>query len=506
MALGMLGAGNARESVAAAQAGPLAHRGVIVQGDDVVSLDPRLQRAMHNDVVVMAAAEKLLRMSKTNYGTLEGLLATKWELVSDTTWRFNLREGVTFHNGVEFTAETLKVWMDVYRAEALSKDRVDAIDTIEVVDDHTIDFNTKYPYALLPYQLNAVGNIAEPGWAASSSYSENTVIGTGPYKVVEWAQGQHVRFEINPDWWGWDNELAGRFESLDFQPISEASTRIAALLTNEVDIIREVPAQDINRVRETDDAVVETVAGNRCMTIFLRDDIPPTDDVRVRQALNHAVDVDALIAAIHGGNAVKLQGQSVGPTVVGHHPNLAAYPYDPERAKSLLREAGYPNGFDVQLDTSAGRYSKDVEVSNAIAGMLDEVGVRAEVVINETAEYAAKYARTEPHANLFFWASGNIVPEAENAFNDLLVRPGQEEETSGFHNAELMDIQNELKQTLDSERRLALAHTGMEIVHEQAPMIFLYQQVDVYGRGEDVIWTPRPDEWILADEISASAT
>lgn len=503
-ALGLLGAryiGSA--SPAAAQGSGSARRGVIVQSDDIVSLDPRKQRAMHNEVVIMAAAEKLVRMNRE--GALEGHLAVKCEPIRERAWRFHLRRGVRFHNGVDFKADALKAWMDVYRAQSLSRDRVDAIDDIAIVDDYTIDFNTKYPYPLLPYQLNAIGAIAEPGWAAGPSYSERTVVGTGPYKVVDWAKGQRVRFDINPEWWGWKGDISRRLPSLDFRPIAESSTRVAALLTGEADIVRGVPAQDIRRVRASDGAAVETIAGNRCMNIFLRDDIPPTNDVRVRRALNHAVDIEAIIRALHGGNAVKLQGQPVGPSVIGFNPNLGAYPHDPAKARQLLREAGYPNGFDIKFDTSAGRYEKDVEVSNAIAGMLAKIGVRAEVVINETAEYAAKYARSIPYANMFFWASGNIVPEAENAFNDLLPRPGQKEPTSGFHSAELAAIQNELKQTLNTGKRKALAHAGMEIIHREAPMLFLYQQVDIYGRRKNIDWSPRTDEWILADEISIAA-
>ncbi len=491
---------------ATARAASDGRHGVVIQGDDIISLDPRKERAMYNEVVVMAAAEKLVRMSKTNYGTLEGLLATQWGLVGEKTWRFSLRKGVKYHNGTPFTAETVKGWLDLFRTQGLSRDRLDAIESIAVVDDYTVDFNTKYPYALLPYQLNAVGNIVDPGWATGSSYAENKIVGTGPYKLVEWVKGQHVRYEANPDYWGWGGKLDRRFATLDFRPIPEASTRAAALLTDSADIVRDISIQDINRIKAArNGAVCETIPGNRCVNIFLRDDIAPTNDVRVRQALNYAIDVDALIKVILGGYAVKLQGQSVGPTVVGHNPDIKAYPYDPAKAKQLLRDAGYPNGFDIKFDTSSGLYEKDVETASAIAGMLAKVGIRVEVVINEAAQYNAKYVRAIPQAHMFFWASGNIVPEAENAFNDLLVRPGQKDLTNGFHNKDLDAIQAELKQTIDTKKRLSLAYAGMQIVHDQAPMIFLYQQVNIYGRGGHAIWTPRPDEWILADEISTSA-
>ena len=498
------GAGLLRASPAHAQTAGL--HGVIVQGSDVISLDPRKERAMYNEVVVMAAAEKLLRMSKTKYGTLEGLLATNWSLVNDKTWRFSLRQRVKYHNGETFTAESLKAWMDLYRTQALSRDRLDAVDSISVVDDHTVDFNMKSPYALLPFQLNAVGSIVEPGWSSGAAYAENKLVGTGPYRLVEWVKGQRVRYEINPEYWGWNGKPEKHFATLDFRPIPEAATRAAALLTDAADIARDISIQDIIRFKDArNHASVVTSPSNRCVNVFLRDDIPPTNDVRVRQALNYAVDVDALIKVILGGYGVKLPGQSVGATVIGCNPDIVAYPYDPAKAKQLLRDAGYPNGFDIKFDTSSGLYEKDVETASAIAGMLAKVGIRAEIVINEAAQYNAKFVRSLPTANLFFWASGNIVPEAENAFNDLLVRPGQKDLTSGFHNKDLEAIQTQLKQTLDPEKRLSLAHAGMQIAHEQAPMIFLYQQVNIYGRSGRTLWAPRPDEWILTDEVLASA-
>lgn len=470
----------------------------IVQSADIFSLDPNKPLATHNFNMFMVLTDNLVRFGKAQAYELDPRLgvAERWEQRSPTRVRFYLRRGVKFVTGKEFTATDASYSIERYVRAGVWQSAVSMIDRVDAVDKHTIDIVTKKPSALLLDGLTATCYMLPEGWGESADYSPDKIVGTGPYKVVAWEKGRQVVAEAFNDYWG------GRppFRRVIWRPIPDAFTRAAALLNSEAQIVRQVLPQDVARINASGRVRVESVAGQRCVNLIMRDDISPTNDVRVRQAFNYAVDVNEIVRTIHGGFAKALDGQFTGPGVRGWDSTVKAYAYDPERARTLLKDAGYPKGVAVKLDTPRGRYAQDVETANAVAGMLRKVGVACEVVVNESAEYQAKYSGQRPCNPLFLYASGNAIPDIENALNDILVGsqlPG----TRGVHNKQLVDIRDRLSQTVDPERRAPIYREAVRWLHDEAIAIFLYQQGDLYGVSNTVDWKPRPNEFIFPTEV-----
>ncbi len=470
----------------------------IVQTADIFSLDPNKPLATHNYNMFMVLTDNLVRFGNARAYEFDPRLgiAERWEQKGPTRMRFYLRRGVKFVTGKEFTAADASYSIERYVRDGVWQSAVSMIDHVETVDKYTIDIVMKRPSGLLLDGLTATCYMLPEGWAESADYSPDKIVGTGPYRVVAWDKGRQVITEAFKDYWAGPPP----FRRVVWRPIPDAFTRVAALLNNEAQIVKQVLPQDVARVNASSIAQVKSVAGQRCINLIMRDDIAPTNDVRVRQAFNYAVDVQEIIRTIHGGFPKALEGQFTGPGVRGWDSTVKAYPYDPERAKALLKDAGYGGGVAIKLDTPRGRYAQDLETANAVAGMLRKVGVACEVVVNESGEYQAKYSGQKPCNPLFLYASGNAIPDIENAVNDILIGsniPG----TRSVHNNQLADIRDRLAQTVDPEKRKPLYSEAVRWLHDQAIAIFLYQQGDLYGVNNTLEWSPRSNEFIFPTEI-----
>ncbi len=467
----------------------------IVQGADTDAIDPTRQTQLHSENVISTMCEKLLRASKAAPGTFEPLLATKWEPVGGDKWRITLRQGVKFHNGADFNAEAAKWSLDHYLAEALSKTMFRGVSRVEIVDDHTLDIFTASPNGLIPSYLAGLPSMLEPGWMTSADYSPDKIVGTGPYKFVAWEKGQHVTVEAFDGYWGGRPEV---FQTIQWRPIAEGSTRVAALLAGEVDIVRQITPQDVPRIEERPGVRAVTSPSSRTMMIRIRNDIPPFDDPRVRLALNLAVNVEAIIKAIMKGYAVPLQAQTVMQGVAGWDPDVKALPYDPERAKALLSEAGVKPGFQVKLDATKGRWGNDLEVCSAVAGELRKVGIEVEVVVNESGTFNEKHTGVKEFAPLFIRSSGNLIPDIENGLNDMIRIPPN---GAKFHSEKLTELFGNLQNTASPSDREVISKDIAQTISTEIPAIFLFNYVDIYGIKDDIDWTPRFDQYIYVDEV-----
>lgn len=479
-----------------AQSGAAARTLTIVQGADTDSIDPTKETQLHSENVIATMCEKLLRPSKTDPGKFEPLLATKWEPVGNDKWRLSLRQGVKFHNGADFNAKTAKWSLDHYLAEALSRTMVRGISRVDVVDDYTIDIFTTSPNGLIPSYLAGMPCMLEPGWMTSANYSPDKIIGTGPYKFVEWKKGQYVTVEAFDGYWGGRPKV---FETVRWRPIAEGSTRVAALLAGEVDIVRQITPQDVPRIEQRRGVKAVTSPSSRTLMIRIRNDIPPFDDPRVRLALNLAVNVEAIIKAIMKGYAVPLQAQTIMRGVTGWDPDVKAIPYDRERAKALLSEAGVKPGFQVKLDTTKGRWGNDLEVCTAVAGELRKVGIEVEVVVNEAGTFNEKHTGVKEFAPLFVRSSGNAIPDIENGLNDMIRIPPNK---SKFHSEKLMELFGKLQNTAAPSEREVISRDVAKAISTEIPAIFLFNYVDIYGIKDDIDWSPRFDQYIFVNEVA----
>lgn len=463
----------------------------VITGSEISTLDTIKTNALEDIVLIEALTDKLCRMSATNYGQLEPMLATSWTTVNPTKWRFKLRQDVKFHNGHEFTAETAKFSIEKYAADGVFKALVAAIDHAEVVDKYTVDIVTKVPTGLVPMMMNAGVHQHDPAWYTSSDYSGDRLIGTGPAKFVEWVKGQRVVMEANPNWW------AGKisWDRITWRPISEGATRANAAIAGEADIVRNILGQDVDRVKARQGVRIETVGSNRVATLRYRDDLAPFDNKLVRQALNYGVDMNDIVTNVLKGYGKPTGAQVQGPQVAHYQKDVQGYPYDVDKAKSLLAQAGFPRGFTTKIGTPRGRDQGDFEFVQAVAGQLKKIGVEAEVVLFEAGEYQTIYAGQKEATPIFYYSSGNIIPDAENAVRDFLA-----ERSYKVRSPEYAAIYAKLSGTLDESERERLSREAVLLMKDYCPGIFGYQLVQAYAVADRVQWIPRSDEKILIDE------
>ncbi len=466
---------------------------MVIAGDDIGTFDPTKTNSLKDLTIINCITGRLVRGSATHRGQVDPHLALSVEAVQPDRWRVVLRQGVKFHNGVPFTAETAKWSLNHYAQTAILKTVLNPLDHVDIVDDHTLDIVTKFPTGLMPLILAVVAEQLEPGWMTSSQYSPAALVGTGPARLVEWTKGQRVVLQVDPDHWSGPIVV----DHLTTRPIGEAATRANAALAGEGDIIRNILGQDVPRFKDRKGMSIKKVGSNRCAHIRLRMDQPPFNNQLVRQAVNYAVDIPAIVTNVLQGYGIPLSGQMQGPFARYWQEDVKPYPYDPDKARALLKQAGFPNGFSTRLGTVRGRDQNDFEFSAAIAGQLSDVGIDADLVVNESGAYQAKYAGMEPAEPMFYWSSGNMIQDAENAFRDISYkRGGLELNTPAF-----ADIIHRMERAVQDSERNAVAREGILYMRDTAPLLFGYQLVQAYAVSDRLAWEPRADEYVYLEEI-----
>ncbi|MEA2582981.1 MAG: peptide/nickel transport system substrate-binding protein [Thermomicrobiales bacterium] len=477
----------------------------VVTGSDPGVLDPHGVNAAVSEATVVFGQifETLVDVAFTEGSQPSFIpqLATEWTSVDELTWEFKLREGVTFHNGEPFTADAVKFSVERIRNPEMKSPATQylpaSLDRVDVVDPLTVRVVTKSPYPLTVLSFSRL-RIVPPLYVEEQGAEGfgKAPVGTGPFKFVEWVKDDHTTLERNDDYWGG----ASAISRIVFQPRPEPSARTAALLSGEADIVTLVPISDVQSIADSSELAVAEVPSIRAMFVEL-DSIgdTPLKDVRVRQALNYAVDKDELIEFLLEGHGVKLDGQLPTKQYFGHNPNLQAYPYDPDKAKALLAEAGYGDGFDITLRGPVGRYMADKELTEAIAGKLAEVGVRATVDVTEWSVYIGKlYERNLAPMFLLGWAP---LPDTLGMLTLNLCSS-----VVNYHcNQEYDDLVAEANTTVDEAARSELYNQATQWLYDNPPCIFLHQQMNIYGVNKRVQgFTPYPDEFFRLNGVTKS--
>lgn len=460
----------------------------VMQHTDVTTLDPNADTLITTRNVVFNIFDALVERDEAM--NLQPSLATSWTVVDDNTWRFTLREGVTFQDGTPFTADDVKFTVERIQDPANNSRMlsfVEAIAEVRIIDDHTIDIATKAPYPILLTRLAGVPIVSRTIIERMGvDQAANNPIGTGPFRFVEWVRDDHVTLEAYEDHW----RGAPLIRTVTFRPAAEAFTRLVNLETGEADIVVNIPAVLAQRASETPGIRLGRVATVRVTHVQFDMDDPPFDDVRVRQALNYAVDVDAIIASILQGNAVRVNGL-ISPETFGYAHDVTPYTQDLERARALLAEAGYPDGFEVTFTASTGGFMQR-EVAEAIAGQLAEVGVTANVQMLE-GNKIIQDVWDGINAPMYFFSWGSATFDADGTLFPKL-RSGQL--YSHFANERADALLDEAHTTLDQQRRAEVYAELTQLIKDEAPVIFLYQEIGLYGIRDGVQWEPRSDEML----------
>ncbi|MDO3412422.1 ABC transporter substrate-binding protein [Saccharibacillus sp. CPCC 101409] len=466
---------------------------------DVNGLDPGF--LTENAQVVDNIFDTLVKRDE-NEQLVPGL-ATDWKQIDDNTWEFKLREGVKFTNGEPFNAEAVKYSLDRVldpANNAPTASYVSTIKEVQAVDDYTVHVVTKNPDPLIPTRFNRYPTeIVPPKYTEEAGQEKfaQEPIGTGPYKFVSWDKGSSVVLEANPDYWGEQPAV----EKVTFRSIPEASTRVSALLNGEVDIVTAVSPEDRSKIESSSTAKLSAVerAGNTVYVGF-KTDVKPFDDPKVRQALNYAIDVKSIVDKVLQGSAVQTNSL-IGPKDFGYAGEPDGYDYDPEKAKRLLAEAGYPDGFSATLDTVSW-YIKNTDVAQVIAEQLKAVGVTIKVNNVESSVYRTLVpAGKQSDLYVLGWSSTNTL-DADAAIYAIL-RSG--ESYSTYSNPDVDAKLDEARSTTDEERRKQLYQEIQGEVIQDAPRIFLYQENQYYGVSDRLNWEGRIDGSIPVSTITAGA-
>jgi peptide/nickel transport system substrate-binding protein len=479
------------------------------------SLDPHFQALNSNHELSMHVYETMMRQDPQM--RLLPSLATSWKPIDPNTWEFKLRQGVKFHNGTPFTARDVVFSIErapkVPNAPATYRRRVAQVESAKAVDDHTVHIRTKAPTPLLPENLaqlpivsETVGMDAEPAQFNDGSKA----FGTGPYRFNTFARGDRITFTANPNWWGgkpkWDN--------VTFRWITSAPARTAALLSGDVDVIASVSTTDVAKLEDDPRVNVSATASTRLIywsldvgsettpnvTAKNGDTIPnPLRDLRVRKALTLAVDRNAIADNVMEGLAVPTN-QIVAEGFGGYHEGIAVPDFDPAKAKKLLAEAGYPNGFNLTIHATNDRYVNDAKLAQAIAQMYAQVGVDVKV---ETMPVAVYYGKARGHEFAMCQIGWATATGESSAILSPALRKGKRNNYGRWENAEFNTVIKAALSTVNLEEYRAGLARATEIVAEEIPIIPTHNQVAVWAARKGLTYGATANEATLAEAVSA---
>jgi peptide/nickel transport system substrate-binding protein len=485
----------------------------IANQGDALSLDPHSLNESLQLTVLGNIYEPLVRRGK-DYA-LEASLATDWKQTAPTVWRFNLRKGVKFHDGSPFGADD--VIFSVERARDAGSDMksyVGIIKEIKKIDDHTLDFITNTPFPILP-DLFTGFMIMSKKWCEDNQATkpvdrrkgiENAASfranGTGPFRARERQPNVRTTFSRNGNYWG---KIDSNVDEVIFTPVGNDSTRVAALLSGEVDIMEPVPVQDVERLKTN--ANLKIMQGPELRVIFLgmdqkRDELlfsnvkgkNPFKDKRVRQAFYQAIDEDAIAKNVMRGAATPI-GVMFPSQVKGYVPELAKrLPYDPEASKKLLAEAGYPQGFEVKMNCPNDRYVNDAAICQAVAANLARVGIKINLEAETKGTYFPKILRRDTSFYMLGWTSSTV--DAHNVLYPIMSSPGEggrgQFNLGAYSNARIDELTVQIGSETDQKKRNELIREAIKIHQDDVGHIPLHQQALNWGVKKNIEVVQQP--------------
>ncbi len=469
---------------------------------DVTSMDPHAVNITPNNNIAWHVFDALVHVDAD--ARLVPGLAESWRALDGTTWEFALRRGVRFHDGSPFTAEDAV--FSIRRARELPRGQyasfVQRLVSVQAVDAYTLRVRTDTPYALVPADLDSIFIVSRRAAGGASTEDFNSgkaMIGTGPFRFVRFVRGERVELEKNALYWAG----APAWDKVVFRVIASDPARIAALLAGDVDAIEAIPTADLALLRR--DARFRLVQKISWRTIFFHMDQyrdgSPFRDARVRLAASKAINRQAIADRVMEGAALPA-GYLVAPTVFGYV-DLKPQAYDPEGAKALLAQAGYPRGFSITLHAPNNRYVNDEQVAQAVAQMLTRVGIRTRVETQPINVYLPKARGGEFRLAMLGWGSFS----ADLALRALLATPNPARgfgawNWSHYSNPSLDALLERDFAAVQANQREALAREAGALAMADTPLLLLHHQVASWALRRPLDYAGRTDEYTFAHRIT----
>jgi peptide/nickel transport system substrate-binding protein len=481
---------------------------------DAQSLDPHSLNESLQLTVVGNVYEPLVTRDR-NY-KLAPSLATDWKQTSPTVWRFNLRKGVEFHDGTPFTADDVIFSYERAKGDGSDmKSYVGQIKEIKKIDAHTIDFVLNNPFPILP-ELFTQWHMMSKKWCETNQATkpvdrrkgiENAASfranGTGPFRVRERQPSVRTTFSRNGNYWG---KIDGNVDEVIFNVIGNDSTRVAALLSGEVDVMEPVPVQDVARIQAN--SALKVLQGPELRVIFLgmdqkRDELlfssvkgkNPFKDKRVRQAFYQAIDIEAIKSRVMRGAATPV-AILLPPQVKGFAPDLAKrLPFDVEAAKKLMTDAGYGAGFELKMNCPNDRYVNDGEICQAVAANLSRIGVKINLEAETKNNYFPKILRRDTSFYMLGWTASTV--DAHNVLYPIMSTPGEggrgQFNLGSYSNARVDELTNLVASETDDKKRMDMIREALKIHQDEVGHLPLHQQAINWATKKNIELVQWPD-------------
>ena len=474
-------------------------RVVVAFGSNIPTLDPHMHSSRLAHIADYHLYDTLMyRSPKDGYKPGPGL-ATSLRSLNPTTWELKLRQGVKFHNGEPFNAESVKFTIDRVldpATKSVTRGNFTWIKEVKIIDEFTVQILTAKPFPAAPEFLT-LSYIVPPKYLKSVGDEEfsKKPVGTGPYKFVEWRKAEHLIVEANTDYWKDSPKGMPKIKTIVFRTIPETTTQIAELLSGGVDIIRNVPPDQIAVVKDSANARISATKILRVNSLMLdsagRASNTPLTNQKVREAIAHAINVDEMLKTILSGYAERT-ATGVNPLHFGFDGSVKPYPYDPERAKKLLAEAGYPNGFEVTFNTYSGTITSMDQMADAMAGYLAKVGIKAK---RRHIEDVGLWTKSGQEGKLegiqyYSWGSNSIF----DADAILYALTYSKEPLSYTKDTALDQLLDEGRTQLDVKKRQEAYAKAQKLLHEKVYWIPINVQYTIEGVNKKLNYEAGSDE------------
>ena len=483
--------------------------------NDILTMDPHSQNHATTNTILAHAYEGLTRYDASY--NIEPALATRWTNVSPTQVRFDLRKGVKWHDGTPFTADDVVFSFGrIKQPQGTMGIYVAGVADVKKVDDHTVDFMLAGPNPIL-LRNTVFFFIMSKAWseknnatkvqdykAKEENFASRNAMGTGAFRVTGWQPDQRVTMAANPDWW---DKTGGNVKEVIYTPIKSDPTRVAALLSGDIDMLTDIPTQDVARLRS--DGKLKLMEGAEVRTMFLAPDVGspelkyssvkgknPFADRRVRQAMSISIDRVAIQRTTMRGLSVPA-GIMVAPGVNGHSTELdVPAKVDLDAARKLLTEAGYPDGFEVRLNCPNNRYVNDEEICQAVVSMWARIGIKAQLATENFATYSQKFQNYDTSVFLLGW--GVATYDAQYMVQSL-VRTRTSGPDGSFNYSRISDatidrLSDAMKTETDVAKRNGLIREALIRIRDEALLIPLHHQIRPWAMKPNVTTAYRSND------------